>query len=205
MSEGFVDEQTPQQECDDSPSLIVSFDPSTEAGQRLEVFRPYLLKIAMAELSDAIQGKIGASDIVQETIIKGYENYTAFRGSTNEEFAGWLRTILLRIMSNWHKVYRAQKRDLSLEVPTDVQLVPPTQQSPSEVALTREQKLILDAAISRLPNHYRQAILLRHRENLTFSEIGIRIGNSEEAARKTWARAVEQLKQELQQHGATIS
>ena len=57
--------------------------------------------------------------------------------------------------------------------------------------------------MSQLPEDYREAILLRHRENLSFVEIGSRMLKSEDAARKTWTRAINQLQQELQRHEST--
>ena len=53
----------------------------------------------------------------------------------------------------------------------------------------------LERAMVQLPEHYREALRLRHQESCTFAEIGRRTGRSAEAARKVWARAVEQLKQ----------
>ena len=172
---------------------------SDETGQLLEEFRPYLTAIAMAELPEAMACKLGASDVVQETILKGFESFASFRGSTKEELAGWLRTILLHVLANFQKAYRSQKRDLHLEVPADSQLVNPRQESPSHAALTCEQWSGLECALSQLSEESRTAVLLRHRENLTFAEIGIRLGKSEEAARKIWARAIEQLQKKLRQ------
>ena len=170
---------------------------SDECGKILEEFRPYLTAIAMAELPDAMLRKLGASDLVQETILNGFENYASFRGSTKEELAGWLRTILLHVLANLQKAYRSQKRDLDLEVPADSQIVNPLQESPSHAALTREQWSSLEQALSRLSEESQKVVLLRHRENLTFAEIGVRMGKSEDAARKIWARAIEQLQQKL--------
>ncbi len=175
-------------------------DSPNDLGHFLDEFRTYLLTIATAELPDAIRGKLGASDIVQETILKGFENYDKFHGTTREEFAGWLRTILINQIASIHKSYRSQKRDLNLEVNADSRLFNPSQRSPCEVALTQEQNGVLEAALSQLPDDYREVILLRHRENLTFTEIGIHLQKSEDAVRKIWTRAVKQLKQELQRH-----
>ena len=48
--------------------------------------------------------------------------------------------------------------------------------------------------MSQLPEHYREALRLRHQESCSFEEIGQRTGRSAGAARKLWARAVEHLK-----------
>lgn len=176
-----------------------------DRAQVLEEYRPYLLAIAMAELPEAIRTKIGASDIVQETIIKGFENHSQFRGTTREELAGWLRAILFNLISNHQKAYRAQKRDMSLEMPANGRQGASIQDSPSQVALTQDEWARLESALLKLPVTHREVILMRHRENLSFPEIGCRIQKTEDAARKTWTRAIKQLKQELRGDESTAS
>ena len=187
----------PQSSDEEQWSVRIGASSPEDRGQLLNEFRPYLLAIASAELPDVLSGKMGASDIVQDAILKGFENFPQFRGSTREELSGWLRTILLRLMANARKGYLAQKRDMDLEVLADSRLAHPQQESPSKVISGREEQVVLEHAMSLLSEDSRQAITLRHRDNLSFAEIGIRLGKSEDAARKTWARAVEQLKQVL--------
>ena len=86
---------------------------------------------------------------------------------------------------------------MALEVLADSGLAHPQQDSPSKVVVAREEQIILEQAMSLLSEESREAISLRHRDNLSFTEIGMRLGKSEDAARKTWARAVEQLKRIL--------
>ena len=200
MNQGSVLEQMHSEAVDGLLNQVDCSATTEEIGRFLNEFRPYLMTIATTELPNALRGKIGESDIVQETILKGFEDYGEFHGTTREELALWLKTILLHITLNWHKAYHTQKRDLTLEVPASNELVSRGQQSPSQVVVTREQLTNLDEALSRLPSVYREVILLRHRENLTFVEIGARIQKSEDAIRKTWIRAIAQLKQELHRH-----
>ncbi len=62
----------------------------------LESCRDYLLAIANSEVETWLQGKIGASDFVQETFVAACNKFDDFRGSTEAELLGWLRVILLR-------------------------------------------------------------------------------------------------------------
>lgn len=163
----------------------------------LESFRPYLAAIAQAELPSGLAGKVGASDVVQDTIIKGFERYGQFAGTTREEAAGWLRAILRNHIANIVEAYTTQKRDIGREEAGHSGLADPWQSSPSAAALSREEQERLDTALAELADAPRRIILLRHRENLTFAEIGARIGKSEEAARKLWFRAVSKLQQNL--------
>ena len=178
---------------------------SEDLARRLEEYRPYLLAIAIEELPAALRGKLGASDLVQDTMTRGVEHAGAFRGATTEELAGWLRSTLLNLLANVVKHYQTEKRDLARERGAGCRDVQAEQISPSTEALSREQWDLLQLALGRLSDEYRLAITLRHRENLTFAEIGDHIGKSEEAARKIWSRAIKQLQQEMRQHAAQRS
>ena len=175
-----------------------------DLGRFLDEFRPYLLTIATEQFPEAIYGKLGVSDLVQETILKGFENYDQFQGTTREEFAQWLKAILNHQLANTFKAFRTLKRDVELEVSADELLVHANQQSPDEIALIRERRLQVEEAVGRLSDEDRETIHLRHRDNLTFAEIGVRQQKSEDAARNGWIRAVQQLRQELRRNDSKI-
>lgn len=63
----------------------------------------------------------------------------------------------------------------------------------------------LDPAINELPEEDRAAIILRFFEQREYSEVGQRLGASEEAVRKRVSRAVEKLHAILTRRGLTIS
>jgi len=75
--------------------------------------------------------------------------------------------------------------------------VPADTPSPSSHAAAHEKTWALEAALARLPEEYRQVILLRHDEGRPFEEIGRVMNRTANAARKLWARALERLRQEL--------
>jgi RNA polymerase sigma-70 factor (ECF subfamily) len=172
-----------------------------DIGQLLESFRPYLAAIAQAEFPSNLAGKLGVSDVVQDTIIKGLERFPQFQGSTREEFARWLRAILRNHLANVLENFSAQKRDIGRERRSQATLVDPWQSSPSGVALSREERERLETALASLPEDARHVILLRHRDDQSFAEIGAALQKSEEAARKIWVRAVATLQQALDRAG----
>src|SRR5207253_1741044 len=63
--------------------------------------------------------------------------------------------------------------------------------TPSQLASGNEQTADLERVLDRLSEDYRQVLVLRHREECSFEEIGRRMERSANAARKLWARAVE--------------
>jgi RNA polymerase sigma-70 factor (ECF subfamily) len=68
------------------------------------------------------------------------------------------------------------------------------QSSPSQHAARREQAVLLANAMQRLPEHYRDVIVLHHLEGLSLSDVARRIGRSEDSVQKLWARALVQLR-----------
>lgn len=167
--------------------------------QLVELFREYLLLIANSELTAELRAKVGASDLVQETIVQAHQHFHEFAGGAATEFRGWIRAILLnRIFAVRRHYCGTQQRDLSREVSWDEQqgaaaLLHAADDTPSKYAALREQRLAINEAMQSLPPEYRQVLWLRYWERLTFVEIGDCMGRSPDAARKLWLRAIDRL------------
>jgi RNA polymerase sigma-70 factor (ECF subfamily) len=177
---------------------------STEAlGQVLDGCRHYLLLVANEELDSALQAKGGASDLVQETFLEAQLAFGRFQGSTERELLAWLRRILLHNLANLRRRYRHTEqrqvaREISLEAADHLQgLLAAEASTPSAQAIRAEEAAAFQQALERLPEHYRQVIVWRHREQRSFQEIGQLLGRSPDAARMLWWRAFEQLANEL--------
>src|SRR5262245_16707251 len=133
---------------------------SAEAiGRLLEACRQYLLLVANHQLDPQLRGKVGASDVVQETFLEAQRDFGCFQGQTEEELRGWLRRILLHNLANVTRRYRdTDKRQVGLEVP--LREVPPEElhagESPSSPLRAGEEAERLDRILRQLPEHYRQ-------------------------------------------------
>jgi RNA polymerase sigma-70 factor (ECF subfamily) len=175
-------------------------------GEILNACRSYLLVVARAELSRDLAGKVSPSDVVQETLIEAHLAFQKFEGRTREELLAWLRQILRNNLLNAMRRYRqTASRQVAREIrlaggagstESEFKLADPDP-GPRSKAIQLEEERRLAEAVARLPNDYRKVIELRNREHLTFAEVGERIGRSEEAARKLWARAIEMLRREM--------
>jgi RNA polymerase sigma-70 factor (ECF subfamily) len=66
--------------------------------------------------------------------------------------------------------------------------------SPSLQAARREQSVLLADALARLPEDYREVIILRHLEELPFAEVARRMQRSEDSVQKLWLRGLAQLR-----------
>jgi RNA polymerase sigma-70 factor (ECF subfamily) len=69
--------------------------------------------------------------------------------------------------------------------------------TPSQHAARREQAVLLADALGKLPDDYREVIILRHLEGLPFAEVAGRMGRSEDSVQKLWVRALANLRRTL--------
>ena len=175
-------------------------------GRVLEACRPYLLQVANEEIDSDLRGKVGASDLVQETFLEAQRDFAGFHSRSEEELLAWLRQILCNNLANLTRQYcQTAKRHVHREVlladaPLEELVEPLTDHvaSPSAQARERERDEALERALLQLPEAQQQVIRLRNYERLSFEEAGRRMGRSAEAARKLWGRAVERLQQILE-------
>jgi RNA polymerase sigma-70 factor (ECF subfamily) len=174
-------------------------------GQALEACRGYLLLIAQQEMDPDLRAKGGASDLVQETFLKAHRHFGRFHGDTEAELLAWLRRMLLNNLIDFRRLYwETSKRQANKEIPLagggsscdQAQELAGSEPTPSRIAMEGEQAQAIAQALERLPEDYRQVLIWRQQEELTFEEIGRRMTRSADAARKLWARAVERLQQE---------
>ncbi|MCI0461122.1 MAG: sigma-70 family RNA polymerase sigma factor, partial [Gemmataceae bacterium] len=69
--------------------------------------------------------------------------------------------------------------------------------SPSHQTARREQGVLLADALGQLPEDYREVIILRHMEGLSFPEVAQRMGRTVDSVKKLWPRAMVQLRRTL--------
>jgi RNA polymerase sigma-70 factor (ECF subfamily) len=177
-------------------------------GRLLELYRRYLALLARVQIGQRLQGKVDASDLVQETFLEAHRNFVRFEGTSEGQLVGWLRQILAAKLADLLRRYLGtQGRDVRLEreiedafdrssVLLDRNLVAP-HSSPSQQAARREQAVLLADALGQLPDDYREVIVLRHLEGLTFPEVARRMGRSLDSVEKLWLRALARLRQLL--------
>ena len=88
----------------------------------LESYRNFLSLLARTWTDRALQGKVDASDLVQETLLKAHGNFDQFRGATEPEIVAWLRQILVRNLTDMTRRYRRDARQVSRERSLDAML-----------------------------------------------------------------------------------
>jgi len=177
--------------------------------QLLLACRGYMLSVANDDLDTVLAPKLGASDIVQESMLEAHRDIQGFRGNSEAELLGWLRRI---VKHNLHDVRRqylgTEKRSVEREASIDREPAlepqqPSHNETPSRYLAGADEARRLNQAMATLNQDYQRVIQLRNWELRSFAEIGTELDRSEDAARKLWARAVTALKKEmLRQNGS---
>jgi RNA polymerase sigma-70 factor (ECF subfamily) len=163
--------------------------------------RARMMPTARRDLPTAIQGKVGASDIVQDAVFQAHRRFEDFRGQSAAEFYGWLRCILRHTMiDHLRRFQMAEARTVRREIPLQElfghhteAVLPGNSRLPEGSAIRREDAAALEQAIELLAEDARLVIRLRHWEGRGFDDIAECVGKSEAAVRKIWYRALQRL------------
>jgi len=122
-----------------------------------------------------------AEDIAQDVFLKAYEHFDSLRD--NPRAGGWLKTVATNLTLNHLQRYRGRWR-LFTEMHSEsadcdyAPLDPPLPDTLAADLGQARQSALIDAAVSRLPEHQRLALALYHFEDFSYQEIGARLGVS---------------------------
>ena len=173
-------------------------------GQLLEVYRSYIGLLARLQIDRRLQGQIASSDLVQETFLHAERHFAGFRGRSEGELVVWLRRVLASQVARLYRHHSAQLRDyhldrqLSAEADQSSQLLQQApvqpQSSPSRSAARREEAVLLADALQRLPEDYREVILWRNLEGLSFDLVAERMDRTVHSVKNLWTRALGKLR-----------
>jgi RNA polymerase sigma-70 factor, ECF subfamily len=177
-------------------------------GRLLDAYRNYLTLLARLQIDRALRVKLDASDVVQETFLEAHRDFDRFRGTSIGELVAWLRQILVRNLANQVRHYRGTKRrDIRLERHLGLAVDRSSEHlaeqvafpgaSPSHDAARCESAVLLADALGRLPPDYRDVLVLRNLEELSFPEVAQRMDRSVDSVKKLWARGLAQLRRQM--------
>jgi len=185
----------------DNPSIDLS-DPAIVAH-----YEPYIRMLARTNARKAYQGKVGASDIVQQTMLQAVQGLNGFRGGTEAEFRGWLRQILAHQLCHLDRDLHRDKRDIRREQSMEQKLAQSSMRlegllagdgpTPSQNAALGENVLQVASAIERLPSAQREAIQLHYLEGMKLSDVAQRMDKSSGAIAGLMHRGMKTLRAQL--------
>ena len=115
-----------------------------------------------------------ADDIVQEAYLRAFRGFSNYRGGDPK---AWLLAIVRNCAYTWLSSRRAEPADGVIDVES---LADPFNETPEQAASRRSDANALRTLIERLPDSYRETLVLRELEELSYKEIaqitGVPIG-----------------------------
>ncbi len=151
-------------------------------------------------------GKEDAEEVAQDGFVRIYKALPSFRGDS--EFSTWMYRIIVNLARNkyrWNKSRGAQK-NISMQAPTSADSSSPSLEmklpdeaiSPDAEAELNELQNDVYRQMQELPELYREALLLRNFEQLSYEEIARILGCKLGTIKSRIARAREELRKRLQ-------
>jgi RNA polymerase sigma-70 factor (ECF subfamily) len=177
----------------------------------LEGYRDYLRLLARLHLGPRLQGKMDASDVVQQAMLQAHQGRAQFRGTTEAEWLAWLRAVLASALAAAARRFDAQARELGRERSLEIELersssrleclLAADQSSPSERAVRGEEVLRLAFALARLPEDQRRVVELHHLKGLPVAEVAEQVGRTRPAVVGLLFRGLKKLRALLREQG----
>src|ERR1700730_14880045 len=104
-----------------------------------------------------------AEDVVQEAYYRALKFFGGFRGSNGR---AWLLQVVRNTSYTWLQQHRA--RELTVGLDEERQPAPSEALNPEKLAIQRADRELLRQAIEALPVSYREVIVLRELEGLSY-------------------------------------
>jgi RNA polymerase sigma-70 factor (ECF subfamily) len=146
-----------------------------------------------------------ARDLTQETFLKAFQSIDGFRGDA--DLKTWIYRIAINLARNRWRWWRRRKRDQTVSLDsTDNAFDRPLSQrlelagssNPETEMLARERECKLRDALRTLGDSYREAVILRDVEGLTYEEIAEALEISIGTVKSRIARGRLELKRKLE-------
>jgi RNA polymerase sigma-70 factor (ECF subfamily) len=142
-----------------------------------------------------------AAEVAQDAFVRIHRNLGTFRGEC--EFTTWLHQIVVNLARNKHRWWRrrGRQRTVSLDAPREAvdgmagpELAAPTP-GPDLVAEQSELARRVAAGMARLPAPWREVLVLRNVEQLSYEEMAVVLKCSLGTVKSRIARAREALRE----------
>lgn len=152
-------------------------------GRLINLYTNCLLVAARDYVQGWGGGRLGPSDVVQETCLQAYENFEQFEGESSREFVAWLRSILKRnLYRAWRKNVATEKRSLHREErfrrsPSSI-ILSEQPHTPSDCLMQAERLVWLARSLSELPPGQREAVRLHYLDGWPLLQIAEHLGRS---------------------------
>jgi RNA polymerase sigma-70 factor (ECF subfamily) len=133
-----------------------------------------------------------AEDLVQEAYLRAFRFFAGFHGRDGR---GWLLTIVRNTCYTWLRGNRPEELSTPFDEEIHRQVV--ASPNPEELLLQRADRQHLQDALEKLPAEFREAVVLREIEGLSYKEIADVSGVPVGTVMSRLARARDRLKDAL--------
>lgn len=150
-----------------------------------------LLAFIRLRLGPDLRQRLESRDILQAAMLRSLERIRQFDGHETRSWMAWLARIAENEIRDRVDFEHRQRRDAARDVPLEDDA---PIRALTRSALTRvihdEEARRLETAMDALADAHREIILLRSFQELSFADIGRRLGKSEDACRMLMTRAM---------------
>jgi RNA polymerase sigma-70 factor (ECF subfamily) len=165
-----------------------------------------LRRMIVVRLDSRLQGRLDPSDVLQETYLEAARCLSEYLSKAGPPFHLWLRGLAANRLNKLHRRHLgAQKRNAGRDVSIDEAMPAASsvvlaaallakEDSPSDAVHRADLQSRLAEALDQLDPLDREALVLRHFEQMSSAEVGLILGISETAAGKRYLRALERLR-----------
>ncbi len=158
-------------------ALLVSRAINGDEGAYKALIRRYRNPVAQI-VYKLVKDRSQIEDLTQEVFIKAFQHLKDF--DYEHQFASWLFKIANNHCIDYIRKKRLRVYSIDDQVRTDdgpMEYEIPDSTYEPDLHMLREQKSkLISQAINSLPDKYREVIVLRHQEELSYEEIAVRTG-----------------------------
>jgi len=179
-------------EPNDSDLVAESLGGSREAFRQIvERYQTLICSMAYCATGNVSQSQ----DMAQETFIAAWKDLPSLREPQK------LRAWLCRIVRN--RVSKSYRREISDPVANaapleEVHDVPAIEAQPGEQTITREEEAIMWRSLEKIPETYREPLILFYREHQSVESVAAALELSEDAVKQRLSRGRKLLQEEVQ-------
>ncbi|HZG52095.1 MAG TPA: sigma-70 family RNA polymerase sigma factor [Pyrinomonadaceae bacterium] len=146
-----------------------------------------------------------ARDLTQETFLQAFRSIAHFRGEA--DLRTWLYRIAVNQARNRWRWWRRRRRSVTIsldatdeahELPLATRLVDEQADDPEARTLAHEREEILMAAVRNLARPYREAVVLRDVEGLSYEEVAVALDISVGTVKSRLSRGRTELRRKLE-------
>jgi RNA polymerase sigma factor (sigma-70 family) len=184
-----VDDDAAKTELEDALHAARAGDTAAR-WRALDACRQYLRLVAGKNRWPGRATESATSDLVHDTLLEGWRGFGRFKGNTPGQLRAWLRVTLI------HSLIKQRRRPpISRLEPGSEGAAIPAPNTPAGLIVERaDSNEAVGRALRCLPQHYQTVIEWRLSNDLSFAEIGSRLGMSDDSAQKLYARAIARLR-----------